>query len=196
MKLNTAIIYFILFFWTATFFSQSADSSYKIKDSLVLAKQNKKNFYTKPRQASIMSAVLPGLGQIYNRKAWKVPIIYAGLGGFGYLFYINNTNYNNYRQALIYSFSNKGVATIDNRNFTTEQLQLQKLAYKKNRDFAAIAFGIMYLINVIDANVDAHLKTFDVSDDLSFYLEPTQLQVITPEFRRKSITGISLKLIF
>ncbi len=148
-----------------------------------------------------MSAILPGLGQIYNRKIWKVPIIYAGLGGFGYFFYSNNSLYNDYRNALILSQKTingkaPGIAIAENRVYTTDQLQSQKLYYKKYRDFCIIGMGIIYLINVVDANVDAHLNTFDVSDDLSLQLSPYQQIYSLPGMGNKIATGISLKLNF
>jgi hypothetical protein len=82
----------ILFCFQKVFTQQDAKSR---NDSLT--PEVKKVIYTEPRTASIMSAILPGLGQVYNRKYWKVPIIYAGLGGLGYLFYVNQTQYVEYR---------------------------------------------------------------------------------------------------
>ena len=139
-----------------------------------------------------MSAILPGLGQVYNKKYWKVPVIYAGLGGFGYMFYINNIQYNYYRAALLYSVNNNGVAMADGALYSTDDLQRLKVGFKKYRDFAVIGMGIFYLLNLIDANVDAHLKTFDVSDNLSVNIDPWQ----TMDFRGKCATGLSVKLNF
>jgi hypothetical protein len=140
-------------------------------DTTALSKQQKKKIYSGPRKASIMSACLPGLGQVYNKKYWKVPVIYAALGGFSYFFYVNNGNYNDYRGALKRSIET-GTAEIRGGVFTTQNLQDQKLYYKKYRDISAIAIGLIYLLNIVDANVDAHLKTFDVSDDLSMQVRP------------------------
>lgn len=136
--------------------------------------KNKKEVYSSARKATIMSAILPGLGQVYNKKYWKVPVIYAGLGGLGYFFYVNNTNYNNYRSALKYSLNNGGTSEVDGQIYSTSQLQTQKLYYRKFRDFAVIGMAALYILNMIDANVDAHLKTFDVSDDLSIHIDPWQ----------------------
>ncbi len=163
-----------------------------IGDTVKPAAKNKKAIYSGARKATIMSACLPGLGQIYNKKYWKVPIIYAGLGGFGYMFYTNNNKYNYYRAALLYSVDNGGYAIADNRTYATDQLQTLKINYKKFRDFSVIGIGIFYLINIIDANVDAHLKTFDVSDDLSINIDPWQ----TISSEGKFVTGLSIKLNF
>jgi hypothetical protein len=116
--------------------------------------------------------VLPGAGQVYNRKVWKVPIIYAGLGAFGYVFYVNNGDYYNYRRALREADTGNGFAVVDGQSYSTRQLLEQKKAYGKQRDLGAIGMVAFYLLNIIDANVDAHLRTFDVSDDLSLKISP------------------------
>ncbi|MCE3259623.1 MAG: hypothetical protein K0S12_1264 [Bacteroidetes bacterium] len=140
-----------------------------------------------------MSAVLPGLGQVYNKKYWKVGIIYAGLGGLGYLFYINNANYNEYRSALILSQQDgqNGYAY----GYSTSQLSAEKARFRKYRDFTAIGIAAVYLLNIVDANVDAHLKTFDVSDDLSLSIDPWQ-QVIHDGNGFKTANGVSFKFNF
>lgn len=132
-----------------------------------------KSAYSAARKASILSAVIPGAGQVYNRKYWKVPIIYAGMGAFGYIFYTNNGNYNDYRRALRESDTNgKGTAVVQGQTYTTSNLQKQKIYYRQQRDIGVMGMAAFYLLNIIDANVDAHLKTFDVSDDLSLRIKP------------------------
>jgi hypothetical protein len=164
-------------------------------DTASLTKSEKKVVYTGPRKASIMSAVLPGLGQVYNKKYWKVPIIYAGLGGFGYMFYYNNGLYNDFRKNVIAVYDND-VNTVNSMPwYSGEQLQTLKLQYRKSRDFAFIGFAIVYLLNIIDANVDAHLKTFDVSDDLSFSIKPWYESSIKSS-RSVLAAGLTLKLNF
>ena len=121
-----------------------------------------------------MSAILPGLGQFYNKKLWKVPIIYSGLIGFGYYYKINNEEYNKYRSSVIAYYDNDPSTIPAITNYSGDQLQSLKLSYKKSRDLAAIGLVIVYLFNIIDANVDGHLKSFDVSDDLSLKIDPWQ----------------------
>src|SRR5207342_636009 len=135
------------------------------------AKVEHKRIYSRAHKATIFSAVLPGAGQVYNKKYWKVPIIYAALGGMGYLFYINNYDYNYYRTNLAAKYDNDS-STNNETPYSTDQLIELKKSYKKNRDLAIIGGSLVYLINIIDANVDAHLATFDVSDDLSMKLSP------------------------
>jgi hypothetical protein len=167
----------------------------EVSDSIKAQRLKQKTIYSKARTASVMSALLPGLGQVYNRKYWKVPVIYAGLGGFSYLFYINNGHYNDYRRNVraVYDADSTTVNTMPMYN--GEDLQELKLYYRKYRDFSAIGFAIIYVLNIIDANVDAHLKTFDVSDDLSLNLFPWQ-RVYSTGTGFRSATGITVKLNF
>lgn len=140
-------------------------------DSLEREKAKNKRIYARPRRASIMSAVIPGLGQVYNRKYWKVPVIYAGLGAFGWIFKQNNDQYQFYRRNLRAVYDDDP-NTKNETHYSPDQLQSQKVYYKRYRDLAAIGMGAIYLLNIIDANVDAHLRTFDVSDDLSLRAGP------------------------
>jgi hypothetical protein len=188
-----------LFFITALFLfvqlisAQQADSMKvsNIGDS-ASPKISKKELYSKPRMATILSAMLPGAGQVYNRKFWKVPVIYALLGGSGYWFYTSNSTYNKYRNGQLYALANGGYATVDNQLLSSSQLQTEKLDARKNRDRAIIAMSVVYILNIVDANVDAHLRTFDVSDDLSIRVDPWQGWGMG----NKIITGLSLKINF
>lgn len=141
-----------------------------------------------------MSAILPGLGQAYNKKYWKLPIIYAGLGGFTYMFITNNEQYKFYRKNLI-ALNDDDPNTDNTTRYSSDQLQVQKVAYRKNRDFAAIGIAVIYILNIIDANVDAHLKTFDVSDDLSIHVRPWQT-IYSTGLGYKGAAGFSVKLNF
>lgn len=124
------------------------------------------------RKASIYSAVLPGLGQAYNKKYWKIPIIYAGIGGFAYMFYSNHINYMYYRKNLLAVTDDDPNTTNEISGYDQTGLQAEKLRYKKLRDVGIIGFSLVYIFNIVDANVDAHLKTFDVNDNLSFKIKP------------------------
>lgn len=156
--------------------------------------KNKKAIYGNARKASIMSAVIPGLGQAYNRKWWKVPIVYAGLGGFGYLFYTNQQNFSFYAKNL--KFENDGDPnTINETKYSSDQLLSLKNDYRKYRDLGVIGITIIYVLNIVDANVDAHLKTFDVSDDLSLEIKPFN-NVYCFNNSTGIQTGVSLNLKF
>jgi hypothetical protein len=134
-------------------------------------KLNKKAIYGNARKATVMSAILPGLGQAYNRKWWKIPIVYAGLGGFGYLFYSNQTSYSYYSKNLRAVYD-EDPETVNETEYNGDQLLVLKNDHRKYRDLGFIGMAVIYAFNIIDANVDAHLKTFDVSDDLSLSIRP------------------------
>jgi len=150
-----------------------------------------------PRKASLYSAVLPGLGQAYNRKYWKIPIVYAGFATLGYFFYFNATNYNEYKQALIdfsdnYPETNSYLLLIGpNLNPETfdkwlesplydpstaqwfrDQLENNMNYYKRYRDLTVILSAVWYALNIIDATVDAYLFDYEISDDLSMNIDP------------------------
>ena len=136
-----------------------------------------------PRKATIYSAVLPGLGQIYNKKYWKVPLIYIGFGAFAYFIDWNNNQYTLYRQA--YSDivdSDPNTNSFEDLNYEgqwtgkktqfTEALKNAKNNSRRNRDLVIISTAAFYAINIIDATVDAHFFNFDISDDLTFRWVP------------------------
>ncbi len=132
----------------------------------------KKVNYKQARKAAIFSTILPGLGQGYNKKYWKIPIIYGGIAGLGYLALRNQANYAYYRKNLLALTDEDPNTTNEIPNYDQSGLQSEKLRYKKNRDFSIIGVAGIYVLNIIDANVDGHLKTFDVGDDLSLQIKP------------------------
>ena len=161
------------------------------KDSIKSKRALNKAIYGDARKASIMSACLPGLGQLYNKKYWKVPVIYAALGGLGYWGLTNQTKYKFYSDNLR-AENDDDPSTVNSTRYSSNQLIIEKRSYRKYRDYAIIAGVLVYLINIIDANVDAHLKTFDVSDDLSLQLNPYS----TIDYNNKLQAGLTLKLKF
>ncbi len=171
-------------------FTYSLKAQVKINDSIPT--QTITPIKHSAKKATVLSIVLPGAGQVYNKKIWKVPIIYAGLGGFGYMFYINQNQYSIYRKNLI-AENDKDSTTVNSSGFSSSQLQSQKLYYRKFRDLSAFGVILMYALNVIDANVDGHLKTFDVSDDLSLELKAKPI-FIGSQTGIGCGAGISLKL--
>jgi len=126
-----------------------------------------------PKLALLFSAVLPGLGQAYNHKYWKIPIIYAGIGGLGYLIYFENAKYVNFRNAYILQVDGNPLTHGSAEGRTdVGSLETLKNYYKRNRDMAASFLAVWYALNLVDATVDGHLFKFDVSDKLSFHWQP------------------------
>ena len=137
-----------------------------------------------PRKAAILSATLPGLGQIYNKKYWKIPIIYAGLLTSAYYINDNNVQYKLYKDAYLKRLDNNQ----DNDDFVGEyssgDLLILKDFYRRNREVSILCFVGTYIINVLDASVDAHLFDYDISEDISLQITPTS----TANFNGLSLT--------
>jgi hypothetical protein len=141
-----------------------------------------------PRKATIRSAILPGWGQAYNKKYWKIPIVYAAIGIPTYTFFYNKKWYGRTRDAAR-MLSADPIDTANYRSRVNEKLwvffttpnSLNSLltfrnAYRRDMDYSVLIVLLMWGLNVVDATVDAHLKEFDVSDNLSFHVKPTLMQ--------------------
>ncbi len=127
-----------------------------------------------PRKAIILSALLPGAGQIYNRKYWKAPIVWAGIGISYRFIQENTTEYQRYRTAYL-ALVDDDPSTIDEfeGQYTPRQVREVMETYQRWRDISYIAIGAVYILNIVDASVDAHFVRFDVSPDLSLHLGPS-----------------------
>lgn len=148
-----------------------------------------------PTKATIMSACLPGLGQIYNKKYWKVPVIYAGFGILGYFIYTNADEYINFKCAYIessYGNTNGSYSYLVNR-YTTEELLSGREYYRRNLEISILLSALLYALNIIDATVDAHLYTYNISDRLSLRVEP---DLIPAGFARQTTAGLKINLRF
>ena len=152
-----------------------------------------------PAKPTIYSTLIPGLGQIYNKEYWKVPIIYGGIAFCGYLINHNNIQYNRFRDAY-----NSATHTANGRpdplphefgtKYTPENLKYFRDGYRRNRDYSILATVIIYALNIIDANVFAHLADYDISDNLSMKFEPTLFDpTLTPMTYTPSV-GFNLKI--
>ena len=128
-----------------------------------------------PARASMFSALIPGLGQAYNGDYWKIPIFYTGLGVCAFLWSDNQKQYNRYRN--IYTGLRNGTYK---GSLTEENVKWYRDQYRRLRDYSIIATALVYALNVIDANVFAHFSTFDISDDITFNVEPALVYPITP----------------
>ncbi len=152
-------------------------------------------------KATLYSMMLPGLGQAYNKKYWKVPVVWAGFGTLGYFIITNNSEYRSYRDAYIYvSTGDEGDPPNDLVNrYTEDQLLAQKDYYQRNLELSYIFTALWYIINIVDAAVDAHLYDFNVDDNLSLQLMTPQMPVNTDFIPARQVlpsAGISLKLKF
>lgn len=135
-----------------------------------------------PKKAGLYSAILPGSGQIYTKKYWKVPVIYGGLITSAY--YINESNdlYQLYKSTYLNRLD--GDFT-DNLNYSDSDLRTLTEHYRRNREVSALLFTLTYILNIVDASVNAHLFDYDVSEDLSLHIQPVY-------FSKENASGISL----
>ncbi|SMP16127.1 hypothetical protein SAMN06265375_102187 [Muriicola jejuensis] len=135
-----------------------------------------------PSKAAFYSAILPGLGQIYNRRYWKVPIVYGAIGTGVYAYVYNDDLYDRFRSAFkrrragftddeFYDINGSGIVA-GSPDLSDEALQDAQERYQRDRDLALLITIGLYAFNIIDANVDAHLKQFNVNDDLSLDVRP------------------------
>lgn len=202
MTLNKNILFVLLILISGNLFAQELNiDSTKITEVPVNAEK-----IHSPKRATIYSAILPGLGQAYNKKYWKIPIIYAGFGTIGYFIGWNNKYYNTYK--LAYSdLTDDDPATdsyldleatqyydlenpTDYNNFKSG-LSKQQDYYRRNRDLLIISIVGFYGLNLIDASVDAHLFDFDISEDLSLNWQPS-----VQTFEKQLVYGVSCNFNF
>jgi hypothetical protein len=169
----------ILTFLSSSVFSQKQDSVKTRKHS--------------PTLATVMSAVVPGSGQIYNRKYWKAPIVWVGAGAIVYFFKYNYDKYDMYKTAYR-AETDSNSTTINNfPQYTLDNLLELKNFYRKNLELTCFIGAAIYIANVIDAAVDANLFDYDVSDNLSLQFKP---YLLPKNARCSEIAGFTLTLNF
>jgi len=149
-----------------------------------------------PRKAILYAAVLPGLGQVYNKKYWKLPLVYGGFYFIG--FYIDKYNdlFTEYKGYLYYNLERDDLRGENGENpdieLTTGQLRTIVDKARRERDFMIILMGGMYVLQMIDAHVDSHLKEFDLNPKLQVSIEPS----IQNDAWTGRTTGVSLVIKF
>jgi len=156
---------FISFFSTGICSAQIADSL-KLKTNKITEQAIDP---LSPAKAAFYSTVVPGLGQVYNKSYWKVPIIYVGIGTGLYFYIDNQKKYNQYQNE--YKKRLQGIHDVNDPKYgrlDNDRLVRGQRYYQKNRDLSLVITIAIYALNIVDANVDAHLQQFNVDDDLSF----------------------------
>lgn len=147
-----------------------AETKLQKKDSLnLLTPQHS------PRKATLFSMALPGLGQAYNKKYWKIPIVYAGFGVLSYYIIGNNDKYQKYKEAYRYVATGDTTPTTNPyvNKYSEDQLLTAKNYFRQRLELSYILTGVWYILNVVDATVDAHFFDYDISETLSLKIEPT-----------------------
>jgi len=136
------------------------------KDSLTAYSRERAN------KAALCSAVLPGAGQVFNHKYWKLPLVIGGFVGLYYVSDFNNDYYQEFRTAYIARTDNDTTTSDPYAAYTLDDIRVRKDYYRRNRDLCYILMGGFYVLTIVDAYVDAQLKDFDVSDRLSMKIHP------------------------
>lgn len=196
-----AFIAFFLFTFSATIAQVDSVSqiNYIEIDSLSVEKHNVSDSAHSPKLATIFSAILPGTGQIYNdiykpknRKSrlwWKLPLIYGGMGTGIYFIVSNQNQYSYYRKERKTLFDQNLYYSADGYN--DSQLKSITDQYARWRDLSAVGTLAIYLLNIVDANVEGTLLHFDSSDDLSIQIDPSMINVA-----QNSFPGATLRIKF
>lgn len=197
MRNNTAFILFIFLF---TFSVSNAQQDSLVVDPVTKnsGKEKKEKDYAEynalaPAKAAFYSAILPGLGQAYNGSYWKIPIAYGGIATGIYFYKQNDQQYDRYRDA----YKDRLAGRIDEftvngqQRISTDGLRRAQELYQKNKEISILVTVGVYILNIIDANVEAHLRQFNVDEDLT--LKPN---FNFDEFSGKSNYGLSLNFNF
>lgn len=164
-------------------------------DSLQETPENQaERHISSPVRAAMLSATLPGMGQVYNRKYWKVPIVYAGFGTLVYFLDMNLSEYQRWRTAYIARVDGNPNTVDDYPFHSTHHLQRAMEYYRRNLEVTYILAAALYILNILDASVDAHLMDFDVGEDLAIGFRPQVLPHIHGASRGPSAAlGIYLR---
>lgn len=150
----------------------NTDSTQLLNESDTLKESN---VISKPQIAASFAAVLPGLGQIYNKRYWKLPILYGGAAVSGYLIYLFNQKYQQFREAYLQRKSlppELFTSPLAKSEYSNDIFQNAVESYRKYRDQTMIVMAGIYFLQIVDAYVDAQLMDFDISEDLSLHLGP------------------------
>jgi len=189
LKLVWVFIFFLMVF---NLLAQEAKRDSLIQNDPVEKEQQEE--VHSPKKATIYSAILPGLGQAYNKKYWKIPLIYIGFGTIGYFIDWNNDNYKLFKTGYKHLTDDDPdtqdymkIEAVRRNNYdlnNSNQFENLKTAllkqqdyYRRNRDLLVISLVGFYGINILDASVDAHLMDFDISDDLTLNWQPSMLNL-------------------
>lgn len=177
------------------FFMMGAFASYiySIGDAAI----NYKGVVNKTNKATTLSAIFPGAGQIYNGSYWKLPIVYGGLAVCAFVVDYNNRGYQRFKTAYT-AVIDDDPDTVDEFNgaYSSTVLKNTRDSYRRYRDMGIVYTVGFYLLNIIDAHVDAYLRRYDISDDLSMKIEPTNDKIYLPADGGVNVVGMSMKVNF
>lgn len=187
MSLKNIIFLFYIAFFSANFFAQKDSTNVKIKDIKGKIKTTQGIYNPlSPSKAAFYSAIFPGIGQAYNKKYWKTPIVWAALAIPTYYYQLNNSDYKRYRRA--YKLRKNGLPDeftddFGNTSVSIETLETAQKQLKQNRDMSLLTGVILYVLQIVEASVNAHLIQFNTDDNISFkpaiLMDPIRIETPT-----------------
>lgn len=163
-------------------------------DLMVIHQDEEKDTTHSPRKAALLSAFIPGAGQAYNKKYWKIPVVYAAGAAGGYFIYTNHQEYKRFRQAYINKTDDDPNTIDEYPQNSAQQLKVYRDLYRRNMEFSVILTAAAYMLQILDATVDAHLFDFDVSDNLALTIQPSLMPSVG--MAGSCAPGLSLSLSF
>jgi hypothetical protein len=194
--LKNSIAVFLILFLSSNLFSQKDSTNVeKIKSKEKLFVQEGIYKPLAPAKAAFYSAILPGMGQIYNRKYWKAPIVWGALAAPTYFYLTNNSEYKRFRTAYKLrksGFQDEFTDDLGNVEVSLETLETAQEQLRENRDLSLMWGVILYVLQIVEASVNAHLLQFNTDDNLSF--RPTFVQ--DPILFNAPRVGFTLKYTF
>jgi Family of unknown function (DUF5683) len=183
---NKSLLLFLLIFFMPFIASAQFPDSIRLRQTPKVPTSPKKilkkdtlktaDIYPNPRKAALYALIIPGGGQVYNKDFWKVPLVYGAYYGLYVVYKFNNTQYNTLRDCLIARRTlpkptdpceNSRLNTIDERSLIAYRDQ-----YNKTRQQSILGLVLVHILSATEAYVDAHLKNFDIDDNLSIQLTP------------------------
>ncbi|MDO9260801.1 MAG: DUF5683 domain-containing protein [Flavobacteriaceae bacterium] len=188
MNLSTTFLSIFFLFFSASIQAQEISKKETEKKVEKIVEYNPLS----PAKAAFYSAVLPGLGQAYNKKYWKIPFVYAAIGTSIYVYDFNDTAYNRYRTAYKLRLAGKqDEFTNDNGQVTlsTNALITAQKGFKKDRDLSMLVTGMFYVLQIVEASVNAHLIQFNIDENISF-----NPKLIQHDISNKPMVGASFKI--
>ena len=186
IKENVILTLFLLFVCHSTWAQQKNDPKNLVaKDTI---DSTSKINPVAPARAAFYSTILPGLGQAYNKKYWKIPIVYGAIGSGVYLYVINDRLFKEFRNDYKSRLAGTGTAY---PQLSDDSVILVQRGYRRNRDLSLLFTVAMYALNILDANVNAHLMQFNVNNKLSVAPE-----IITNPIDFRQNAGLALRLNF
>jgi len=178
-KKNTLLkhIVFFIFYLALAGKCHRVDASIIAQDTVLRTTTDSVLYHHSPRRAMMLAAALPGLGQIYNHKYWKAPLVYIGFGTLAYFVDFNNKKYQQFKKAYLYKIDGDP-STIDIYEQYTEQSVKNAMdTYRRWRDMNLLGTAGFYVIQIIDATVDAYLFEYDITPDLTMHIVPDFRQI-------------------